>query len=68
MFSTKNVKKVEKTLAKFFHYNAIPFNVADSGPYYQAMINIIAEADLGVKGPIGYQIGNLLFGGENERN
>ena len=30
MFSTENVKKVEKVIAKFFHYNAIPFNTADS--------------------------------------
>ena len=32
MFSTKNIKKVEKSTAKFFHYNAISFNAADSGP------------------------------------
>ena len=43
MFSTENMKKVEKSVAKFFHYNAIPFNAADSGPYYQAMINTIAR-------------------------
>ena len=53
-------------MAKFFHYNAIPFNAADSGPYYQTMINIIAEADPGVKGPTGYQIGNLYL--EEEMN
>ena len=36
-------------MTKFFHYNAIPFNAADSGPDYQAMINTIAEAGPGVK-------------------
>ena len=61
MFSTENIKKVGKFVAKFFHYNAIPFNAADSGPYYQAMINTIAEAGPGVKGPTGYQIGNLYL-------
>jgi len=61
MFSTENMKKVGKSVAKFFHYNAIPFNAADSGPYYQAMINTIAEAGPGVKGPTGYQIGNLYL-------
>ena len=59
MFSTENIKKVGKSMAKFFHYNAIPFNAADSGPYYQAMINTIVEAGPSVKGPTGYQIGNL---------
>ena len=34
MFSTENIKKVGKSVTKFFHYNAIPFNAADSGPYY----------------------------------
>ena len=53
MFSTK---KLEKAMAKFFHYYAIPFNAADCGSYYQTMINIIAEA-----GPTGYQIGNLYW-------
>ena len=61
MFSTENIKKIEKFTAKFFHYNAISFNVADSDPYYQAMINIIAEAGLGVKGPTWYQIDNLYL-------
>ena len=46
-------------MAKFFYYNSIPFNAADSGPYYQAMINTVAEAGPSVKGPRGYQIGNL---------
>ena len=44
MFSTENIKKVRKSMTKFFHYNAIPFNVAGSGLYYQVMINTIAEA------------------------
>ena len=56
MFSTENMKKVRKFVAKFFHYNA-----ADSGPYYQAMINTIAESGPGVKGHTGYQIGNLYL-------
>ena len=41
MFSTENVKKVRKAMTKFFHYNAIPSNAADSGPYYQAMIKLL---------------------------
>ena len=39
-------------------FNGIPFNAADSGPYYQSMIDTIAEAGPGIKGPTGYQIGN----------
>jgi len=61
MFSTENIKKVEKFMTKFFHYNAIPFYTADSGSYYQTMINTIAEVHPGVKGPTGYQIGNLYL-------
>ena len=61
MFSTENIKKVEKSMTKFFHYNAIPFNAADIGLYYQAMINSITEAGPGVKGPTGYQIDNLYL-------
>jgi len=34
MFSTENIKNVRKFMTKFFHYNVIPFNAADSGPYY----------------------------------
>ena len=48
-------------MAKFFHYNAIPFNAVVGGPYYQAMINTIAKADPCVKDPTGYQIGNLYL-------
>ena len=47
-------------MAKFFHYNAIPFNAADSDPYCQAIINTIAEAGPSVKGPTGYQIGKNM--------
>ena len=61
MFSTENIKKIRKFMTKLFHYNAIPFNTTDSGPYYQAIINTIAEAGLGVKGSKGYQIGNLYL-------
>ena len=48
-------------MVKFFHYNAILFNAADNGPYYQAMINTIAEVGVGVKDPTGYQIDNLYL-------
>ena len=48
-------------MANFFHYNSIPFSAADSGPYYQDMINTIAEEGPGVKGPIGCQIGNFYL-------
>ena len=56
MFSAKGAKKVGKTISKFFLFNA-----ADSGPYYQSMIDMIAEAGPGIKGPIGYQIGNAYL-------
>ena len=58
LFSTEGMKKVGKAISKFFLFNAIPFNAADSGPYYQSMIDTIAKAGSGIKGPIGYQIGN----------
>ena len=61
LFSTESVKKVGKTIFKFFLFNAIPFIIADSGPYYQSMIDTIAEAGLGIKGPTGYQIGNIYL-------
>ena len=61
MFSSENVKKIGKVISKFFLYNAIRFNTVDSGHYYQVMINTIAEAGRGVKGPIGYHIGNLYL-------
>ena len=44
LFSTECVKKVGKAISKFFLFNIIPFNAADSGPYYQSMIDTIAEA------------------------
>ena len=50
-----------KAISKFFLFNGIPFNAADSGPYYQSMIDTIAEAGSGIKGPIGYQIGNVYL-------
>ncbi|RVW22577.1 hypothetical protein CK203_098976 [Vitis vinifera] len=34
---------------------------ADSGPYYQSMIDTIAEAGPGIKGPTRYQIGNTYL-------
>ena len=61
LFSTEGVKKVGKAISKFFLFNAIPFNAADGGPYYQSMIDTIAKASPGIKGPIGYQIGNTYL-------
>ena len=61
LFSIEGVKKVGKTISKFFLFNAIPFNATDSGPYYQSMIDTIAEAGPGIKGPTGYQIGNTYL-------
>ena len=58
LFSAEGAKKVGKVISNFFLFNGIPFNAADSGPYYQYMIDTIAEAGLGIKGPTGYQIGN----------
>ena len=55
------MKKVGKAISKFFLFNAIPFNVADSVPYYQSMIDTIAEVGLSIKGPMGYQIGNTYL-------
>ena len=52
------MRKVGKAISKFFLFNAIPFNAVDSGPYYQSMIDTIAKVGSGIKGPIGYQIGN----------
>ncbi|XP_051143923.1 uncharacterized protein LOC127260255 [Andrographis paniculata] len=57
MFSKDNAKKVGRAISKFFHFNAIPFHAADSGPYYQTMIDTIASVGPGVKGPTGKQIG-----------
>jgi len=45
IFSSKNVKKAEKVISKFFLYNIIPFGADDSGSYYQAMINRITKTD-----------------------
>ena len=61
MFSTEAVKKVGKAISKFFLFNVIPFNAADSGPYYQSMIDTIAKVGPDIKDPIGYQIGNIYL-------
>ncbi|CAK9143804.1 unnamed protein product [Ilex paraguariensis] len=58
MFSGANLKKVGKAISKFFLFNVIPFNATDSGPYYQSMIDTIADVGPGIKGPTGYQIGS----------
>ena len=52
---------MSKAISKFSLFNAIPFNEVDSGPYYQSMIDTVAEAGPGIKGPIGYQIGNTYL-------
>ena len=61
MFSAEGAKKVGKTISKFFLFNGIPFNATDSGSYYQSMIDTIPEAGPGIKGPTGYQIGNVYL-------
>ena len=61
MFSAEGVKKVGKSISKFFLFNGIPFNATDSGPYYQSMIDTIAEAGPSIKGHTGYQIGNAYL-------
>ena len=61
MLSAEGAKKVGKAISKFFLFNGIPFNAADSGPYYQSMIDTIAEAGPGIKGPTGYQICNAYL-------
>ena len=50
-----------KSISKFFLFNGITFNAADSEPYYQSMIDTIAEAGSSIKGPTGYQIGNAYL-------
>ncbi|KAL0361972.1 UNVERIFIED_CONTAM: hypothetical protein Sradi_3881700 [Sesamum radiatum] len=54
MLSKEGMKKVSKAVSKFFIFNALPFNAADSDPYMQSMIDTIAEVGPGVKGPSGY--------------
>ena len=61
LFSTEGGEKMDKTISKFFMFNAIPFNATNCGPYYQSMIDTIAEAGPGIKGPTGYQIGNTYL-------
>ena len=55
------MKKVGKAIFKYFFFNAIPFNAADSKPYYQSMIDTIVEACPNIKGPTRYQIGNTYL-------
>ncbi|XP_075492382.1 uncharacterized protein LOC142530433 [Primulina tabacum] len=59
-FAPEKVKDVGKAISKWFIYNAIPFHAADSGPYYKAMINTIANVGPGVQGPSGRQIGGVF--------
>ncbi|XP_075483777.1 uncharacterized protein LOC142523929 [Primulina tabacum] len=65
-FAPEKVKDVGKAISKWFIYNAIPFHAADSGPYYQAMINTIADVGPGVQGPSGRQIGGVFLEEEVE--
>ena len=50
IFSVEGAKKVGNAISKFFLFNVIPFNAADSGPYYQSMIDTIAEVGPSIKG------------------
>ena len=50
-----------KAITKFFLFNGIPFNAVDSGPYYQSMIDTIAEASPGIKSSTRYQISNAYL-------
>ena len=61
LFSAKGAKKVGKVISKFFLFNGIPFNAANSGSYYQSMIDTIAEGGQGIKSPTRYQIGNAYL-------
>ncbi|XP_073138632.1 uncharacterized protein [Henckelia pumila] len=65
-FAPEKVKDVGKAISKWFIYNAIPFHAADSGPYYQAMINTIADVGPGIQGPSGRQIGGVFLEEEVE--
>ncbi|KAL6311296.1 hypothetical protein AAG906_000825 [Vitis piasezkii] len=60
MFLSKK-KSIKKLLFLNYLFNAIPFNAIGSGPYYQSMIDTIAEVGPGIKGPTGYQIGNTYL-------
>ncbi|CAK9180017.1 unnamed protein product [Ilex paraguariensis] len=61
MFSDANLEKVKKAISKFFLFDAIPFNVTDSGPYYQSIIDTIADACPGIKDSTRYQIGSFYL-------
>ena len=47
-----------KSISKFVIFNGIPFNTANSGPYYQSMIDTIEKAGPSIKGSTRYQIGS----------
>ncbi|KAK4438517.1 hypothetical protein Salat_0186100 [Sesamum alatum] len=51
MLSKEGMKKVGKVVSKFFIFNALPFNAADSSPYMQSIIDTIVQVGPNVKGP-----------------
>ena len=65
-FLKEKAKKMGKAISKFFYFNAIPFNAADSGPYYQVMIDTIVACGPGMVGPTGRQIGGGFLNEEME--
>lgn len=61
MKDIKNViKHIERVISKFFNHNRIPFNTHDN-PYYESMVDLIADVDPGVKPPITYDISNTYL-------
>eukprot|EP00261_Vitis_vinifera_P010338 XP_002280493.1 PREDICTED: cysteine-rich receptor-like protein kinase 26 [Vitis vinifera] len=58
-----NINALANPENESFSKNSITFSSAkaDSGPYYKSMVDTIAEAGPGIKGPIGYQIGNTYL-------
>ncbi|CAN6449003.1 unnamed protein product [Victoria cruziana] len=59
--SVKDARKmVCKAIAKFFYHAAIPFHSANS-PYFQPMLDTIAQCGSGIKPPSAYEIGGPLL-------
>jgi len=55
MFSKKRFEKVGAVICRWMLHSAVPFNALKS-PFYQTMIDTIAEAGPRVKGPNPYQM------------